>query len=115
MGVRGFSVLSVYECICFNIIDRIVLSLLAHHFCVGEQTFEPSFVLTAALPAVEACLRSVDDVWAREAGMLALGALSKGCLDQLAPYLPQLYPCFLQVPDVQHFRINHYFESHILK
>ena len=33
-----------------------------------------------------------DGVWQRESGMLALGALSTGCLPDMGPYLPQLFP-----------------------
>jgi transportin-1 len=59
-------------------------------------SFDPSIVLRAALPSIETCLKD-SDVWRREAGMLALGALSKGCMDALGEYLPQLFPFFLQV------------------
>ena len=33
----------------------------------------------------------------RESGMLALGALSTGCLAEMGQYLPQLFPFLIQV------------------
>ena len=38
-----------------------------------------------------------DGVWQRESGMLALGALSTGCLIEMGQYLPQLFPFLVQV------------------
>lgn len=56
--------------------------------------FKPSDVLTIALPKIQECFVA-DDMIRRESGMLALGALSTGCLDAMAIYLPQLFPFWL--------------------
>jgi hypothetical protein len=53
-------------------------------------------VLAAALPKVQLCLQDANAL-GRESGMLALGALSTGCMDEMAVYLPQLFPLLIQV------------------
>lgn len=56
----------------------------------------PEAVSPCALPTTFAQMQSAD-VWEREAGMLALGALSTGCLNEMTPHLPQIFPFLLQV------------------
>ena len=51
-------------------------------------------VLPYALPVIQAHLQSVD-VWVRESGLLALGALSNGCYLGMTEFLPQVWPFLL--------------------
>jgi len=51
----------------------------------------------AATPGSHGHVPGPDDgVWQRESGMLALGALSTGCMHDMGPYLPQLFPFLVQ-------------------
>ena len=74
-------------------------------------TFSAAAVLPHALPAIQLKLQAPvaaapsssshvpgpeDGVWERESGMLALGALSTGCLKEMGQYLPQLFPFLVQ-------------------
>jgi len=58
-------------------------------------SFPPADVLNAALPKIQSCFQHAD-VLVRESGMLALGALSTGCMDALLPHLAQIFPFLLQ-------------------
>jgi hypothetical protein len=49
-----------------------------------------------ALPKIQELFQQGDSR-VRESGMLALGALSTGCVDEMAQYIPQLFPFLLQV------------------
>ena len=67
--------------------------------------FDSSLVLPFALTSISALLQD-EDVWNRECGMLALGALSRGCQDDLTEFIPQIYPFLLEslanpVPEVR--------------
>lgn len=67
--------------------------------------FDSSLVLPYALSSISALLQA-EDVWNRECGMLALGALSRGCQDDLTEFIPQIYPFLLEslanpVPEVR--------------
>lgn len=62
---------------------------------IGTQ-FSPDLVLGHALPPINALLQRTD-VWLREAGMLALGALAAGCCDAMEPHLPAIFPFLMQV------------------
>jgi hypothetical protein len=55
------------------------------------MSFPPKDILQAALPKIQACFEN-DQVLIKESGMLALGALSSGCLEEMAMYIPQLFP-----------------------
>jgi len=59
-------------------------------------SFPPMEVLAVALPRIQSCFQAEGDELLRESGMLALGALSTGCIDAMLPYLPDLCPFFLQ-------------------
>lgn len=59
------------------------------------MNYEPRMVLSVALPCIETRLKDSDSVWVREAGMLALGALSKGCINEMSLYLPSIFPFFV--------------------
>ena len=59
-------------------------------------SFPPMEVLAVALPRIQSCFQAKGDELLRESGMLALGALSTGCIDAMLPYLPDLCPFFLQ-------------------
>ena len=59
-------------------------------------SFPPMEVLAVALPRIQSCFQAERDELLRESGMLALGALSTGCIDAMLPYLPDLCPFFLQ-------------------
>eukprot|EP00602_Paraphysomonas_sp_CaronLab_P005566 CAMPEP_0185025988 /NCGR_PEP_ID=MMETSP1103-20130426/9498_1 /TAXON_ID=36769 /ORGANISM="Paraphysomonas bandaiensis, Strain Caron Lab Isolate" /LENGTH=1059 /DNA_ID=CAMNT_0027559395 /DNA_START=120 /DNA_END=3296 /DNA_ORIENTATION=+ len=50
--------------------------------------------LALALPVLQQNLSS-GDVWVVEAGVLGLGALSRGCMDEMAPFLPSILPFLL--------------------
>ena len=56
--------------------------------------FGPSYVLPPLLPALQEGLRHSDQ-WVREANILALGAISEGCMAEITPHLPQLHPFLL--------------------
>jgi hypothetical protein len=58
---------------------------------VIAMSFPPKDILQSALPKIQSCFES-DQVFVKESGMLALGALSSGCLDEMAMYIPQLFP-----------------------
>jgi transportin-1 len=58
-------------------------------------SFPPADILSFALPKIQESFQS-GDVLVRESGMLALGALSSGCLDDMADYIPQLFPFLIQ-------------------
>lgn len=66
-------------------------------------TFSAALVLPHALAAIQLKLQAgaggsgSAEVWVRESGMLALGALSTGCLIEMGQYLPQLFPFLIQV------------------
>ena len=66
-------------------------------------TFSAALVLPHALAAIQLKLQAgaggsgSAEVWVRESGMLALGALSTGCLVEMGQYLPQLFPFLIQV------------------
>jgi len=59
-------------------------------------SFPPLEVLAVALPRIQTCFQDTGDILIRESGMLALGALSTGCIDAMLSYLPDLCPFFLQ-------------------
>ena len=54
-------------------------------------SFPPKDILANALPKIQECFQSNDSIL-QESGVLALGTLSNGCLDDMMIYLPQLYP-----------------------
>lgn len=56
--------------------------------------FGASYVLPPLLPALQEGLRHTDQ-WFREASILALGAISDGCMAEITPHLPQLHPFLL--------------------
>eukprot|EP00984_Skeletonema_dohrnii_P034998 scaffold34593_cov122-Skeletonema_dohrnii-CCMP3373.AAC.5 len=56
--------------------------------------FGASYVLPPLLPALQEGLRHSDQ-WFREASILALGAISDGCMAEITPHLPQLHPFLL--------------------
>mmetsp|Transcript_19376 Transcript_19376/g.20998 ORF Transcript_19376/g.20998 Transcript_19376/m.20998 type:complete len:1025 (+) Transcript_19376:149-3223(+) len=58
---------------------------------VIAMSFPPREILGAALPKVQSCFEDAN-VLVKESGMLALGALSSGCLEDMAMYIPQLFP-----------------------
>lgn len=58
--------------------------------------FDEKMVLSHALPAIQECLSQTVDVWRKEGGLLALGALSTGSMDSMLEYLPQLFPFLIQ-------------------
>lgn len=67
--------------------------------------YESSAVLPHALACISALLQS-DDVWNHECAMLALGALSRGCQDDLGDFVREIYPYLLAclsnaVPEVR--------------
>jgi len=64
-----------------------VLDLLAY-------SIPPYLTLSIALPVVQANFQN-SDVWIFETGMLTLGALSNGCSDDMAQYLPDLLSILL--------------------
>lgn len=74
-------------------------------------TFSAALVLPHALAAIQLKLQAgaggsgSAEVWVRESGMLALGALSTGCLIEMGQYLPQLFPFLIQVILVSCYRI----------
>ncbi|TGZ79349.1 ARM repeat-containing protein [Ascodesmis nigricans] len=51
-------------------------------------------VLNIILPYLKDSLRS-DEWWTREAAVLALGAVADGCMEGVAPHLPELIPFLL--------------------
>ena len=53
--------------------------------------YGPVDVLPPLLPALQEGLQN-DNQWVREASILALGAISDGCLSEMEAHLPQLYP-----------------------
>jgi transportin-1 len=57
--------------------------------------FSSDLVLPYALSAISSLLPSTD-VWDRECGMLALGALSRGCQEDLTEFVPQILPHLLE-------------------
>jgi transportin-1 len=59
-----------------------------------STTFDPEIILPSCLPEIQRKLGSTD-VWDRESGMLALGAMGTGCIQAMEPYLSSLYPFFL--------------------
>lgn len=56
--------------------------------------FGASYVLPPLLPALQEGLQNTDQ-WIREACILALGAISEGCMTEITPHLPQLHPFLL--------------------
>jgi hypothetical protein len=58
---------------------------------VLAMSFPPRDILNAALPKIQSCFES-ENVLVKESGMLALGALSSGCLEEISMYIPQLFP-----------------------
>ena len=56
--------------------------------------FGASYVLPSLLPSLQEGLRHLDQ-WFREASILALGAISDGCMTEITPHLPQLHPFLL--------------------
>lgn len=52
-------------------------------------------VLSFALPKIQECFQS-ENVLIKESGMLALGALSTGCVEAMEVYIPQLFPFWIQ-------------------
>lgn len=63
-------------------LDLIGLSFPAHE------------ILALALPKIQLCFQAAD-VFVKESGMLALGALSNGCAAAMMPFIPQLFPFFI--------------------
>jgi len=60
-----------------------------------------SEVLPLALPPIQSCLatdntHSLEATLVKESGMLALGALATGCLQDMIQYLPSLFPFLIQ-------------------
>ncbi|KAJ1409763.1 armadillo-type protein, partial [Ochromonadaceae sp. CCMP2298] len=58
-------------------------------------SFPAQEVLSCALPTIQELFQS-QDVLVRESGMLALGALSTGCLEAMLPHLGSIFPFLLQ-------------------
>lgn len=56
--------------------------------------YPPSSFLPHLLPSLQESL-SHDNPWVREAGVLALGAISDGCGDTMGQHMSQLYPYLL--------------------
>eukprot|EP01038_Epipyxis_sp_PR26KG_P008586 gene8586-11601_t len=54
-------------------------------------SFPADDILVAALPKIQENFTN-DSVIVQESGMLALGALSTGCFNEMLSYLPQLFP-----------------------
>eukprot|EP00002_Diphylleia_rotans_P000978 TRINITY_DN1052_c0_g1_i4.p1 TRINITY_DN1052_c0_g1~~TRINITY_DN1052_c0_g1_i4.p1 ORF type:complete len:507 (-),score=124.12 TRINITY_DN1052_c0_g1_i4:38-1558(-) len=52
-------------------------------------------ILEVLLPLLQQYLTSSDRWEVRESGILALGAIAEGCMDGIAPHLPQLIPFLL--------------------
>ena len=57
--------------------------------------FPSELVLPYALATISSLLQS-EDIWSQECGMLALGALSRGCQDDVGEFIPQIYPYLLE-------------------
>jgi transportin-1 len=57
--------------------------------------YNSELILPYALTSISVLLQS-EDTWNRECGMLALGALSRGCQDKLGEFIPQIYPFLLE-------------------
>lgn len=64
-----------------------------------SQTFPSRYVLPSCLGEVQRRLAS-EDAWDQEAGLLALGALGSGCVDDMHQYLDTLFPFFLKVDQI---------------
>jgi transportin-1 len=52
-------------------------------------------ILPCLLPVLQEMLGNHGDVWARESAILALGAVSEGCMQGMDEHLPQLLPFLL--------------------
>lgn len=61
---------------------------------IAVSSIDTNEILTYALPCIQECFQH-SNILIKESGMLALGALSNGCLDAMLPYIPQLFPFFL--------------------
>lgn len=65
----------------------------------------PEEVLEAAMPYLKQTI--VSDEWpAREAAILAFGAIADGCQDMVAPHLPELVPFLIQRLSDQQFPVR---------
>jgi transportin-1 len=68
----------------------------------GLDTISHAFgveILTILLPLLQAKLSNTGHWRIRECGILALGAISEGCMDGILPHLPALFPYLLQLLD----------------
>ena len=73
-----------------------------------SNVFDPSITIPITMPVILTLLQTRDNEWYQECGLLALGAISKGCAEseQLIAYLPQLFNFFVSsisgnVPEIR--------------
>ena len=79
------------------------LSSLADYYQNSDEVF-----LEVALPCIDKCLVTEDpnSIYQREAGILAYGAISQGCLYGLRDHLLEVYPFILAQLDVDNVEVR---------